>query len=180
MNQENINKTSQNVIKLAIRRAKELDINKIVVASCSGKTALMLVNSGLEIICITHQIGFSQSNQDEMSSEMRKELKKSGFKILTTTHLLGGVDRALRLKFKGVYPSEIVSTTLRMLGQGIKVCVEISVMAADAGLIKAGDDIIAIGGTGKGADTAIVINPSHSQNFFDTRICEIIYKPYFF
>ena len=124
--------------------------------------------------------GFFQPNQDEMSVEMRKKLEESGLKILTNTHLLGGVDRALRLKFEGVYPSEIVSTTLRMFGQGIKVCVEISVMAADAGLAKAGEDLIVIGGTGKGADTAAVINPSHSQNFFDTKIREVICKPYNF
>jgi hypothetical protein len=36
---------------------------------------------------------------------------------------------------------------------------------------------VALGGTGKGADTALVIQPAHSQIFFETRIREVICKP---
>jgi len=59
----------------------------------------------------------------------------------------------------------------------MKVGCEISCMAADAGLLETGEECIAIGGTGKGADTAIVIKPSNTHNFFDTRVLEIICKP---
>jgi len=166
------------LIKNAIKVAKEKGIQDIVVASCSGKTARYLIGSGLNNICITHQIGFKGDNIDEMDIETRKELEGKGIKILTATHLLGGVGRALRYQFKGIHPSEIVSTTLRMLGQGLKVCVEISVMAADAGLIKAGKDIMSIGGTGIGADTSAIINPQHSHNFFKTKIKKIVEMPF--
>jgi hypothetical protein len=90
---------------------------------------------------------------------------------------MAGLDRACRIKFGGVYPAEIVASALRILGQGLKVCVEVSVMALDAGLIPSGVDIISLGGTGEGLDTAAVIRPAHSQNFFDTRVREIICKP---
>jgi hypothetical protein len=70
-----------------------------------------------------------------------------------------------------------MAQTLRMLGQGFKVCVEISGMALDAGLIPYGEEIVAIGGSAKGADTAVVITPAHSNRFFDTKINEIICKP---
>ena len=112
-----------------------------------------------------------------MNPEMRQKLASRGVKLLTTTHLLAGVNRALRNKFQGVYPNEVVSSTLRMLGQGVKVCVEISVMALDAGLIPYGEEIIAIGGSGRGADAACVIQPEHSNHFFDTVIKEIICMP---
>ncbi len=108
---------------------------------------------------------------------MRRRLTQKGIKLLTTTHLMAGIDRSLRNQFGGVYPSEIVATTLRMLGEGVKVCAEISTMAVDAGLVKPENDVIALGGTGKGADTAVVISPAHSQHFFRTRIKEIIIKP---
>jgi hypothetical protein len=50
-------------------------------------------------------------------------------------------------------------------------------MAADAGLIRAGEEVIAIAGTGKGLDTAVVLKASNTHTFFDTRIQEIICKP---
>ena len=175
---EEIYKNTRNVIAITLKRAKKLGISDIVVASCTGKTAEYLIGSGLNIVCVTHQVGFVKDNRDEMSQENRAYLKKNGIKILTTTHLLGGIDRSLRFQFDGVYPAEIVSTTLKMLGQGVKVCTEISVMAADAGLVKVGKDLIAIGGTGMGGDTSIVISPQHSQNFFKTKVREIIAKPF--
>ena len=87
------------------------------------------------MVCVTHHTGFSGPGEDGMPAEMRSKLKGKGVELLTSTHLLAGVDRALRMKFQGVYPSEIVASTLRIFGQGVKVCVEISVMALDAGLI---------------------------------------------
>jgi hypothetical protein len=64
-----------------------------------------------------------------------------------------------------------------MFSQGVKVCVEIAVMALDSGLVPPGEKVIAIGGTGRGADTALVVVPAHSQNFLETRILELICMP---
>ena len=100
-----------------------------------------------------------------------------GIKLLTTTHLLAGVDRAVRLQFGGIQTAEIVAQTLRILGQGVKVAVEISVMALDAGLVPYGEDIVAIAGTTEGADAAVVIRPDHSNRFFATELREIICMP---
>ena len=57
------------------------------------------------------------------------------------------------------------------------MCVEIAVMALDAGLIPYGKAVIAVGGTGRGADTAMVLLPSHAKTIFDTQILELICKP---
>ena len=72
---------------------------------------------------------------------------------------------------------EIIAFTLRSLGQGTKVACEITLMAADAGLIPAEKEIIAIGGTGHGADTAAVLLSANSQDLFELRILEILCKP---
>lgn len=166
-------------IEAALRRAKELEISSIVVASNSGATAEKFSESGtgFKIVCVTHHVGFSGPGEDEMPAGIRANLREKGVELLTTTHLLAGVDRALRTKFQGVYPSEIIASTLRMFGQGVKVCVEISVMALDAGLIPYGEEIVAVAGSGRGADTSCVIVPAHSNNFFDTVIEEIICMP---
>ncbi|MDD4360464.1 MAG: pyruvate kinase alpha/beta domain-containing protein [Syntrophaceticus sp.] len=165
------------VAKLAIQRAKELKIKHIVVASNSGATVEHFLNQGLEVVCVTHHVGFTAPGEDEMPAATRQKLSDNGVRVLTTTHLMAGLDRALRGKFGGVYPSEIIAQTLRMLGQGVKVCTEISGMALDAGMIPYGEEVVAVAGSGTGADTALVITPAHSKSFFDTKIKEIICKP---
>jgi hypothetical protein len=64
-----------------------------------------------------------------------------------------------------------------MFGQGMKVVVEIVAMAADAGVIPVNKDVIAIAGSGRGADTAIVVQAANTHRLFDTVIKEIIAKP---
>lgn len=163
--------------ELAIKRARELNIRHIVVASNSGSTVEHFLDKGLEVVCVTHHVGFMAPGEDEMPPQVRQRLLDKGVRVLTTTHLLAGVDRALRNKFGGVYPAEIIASALRMLGQGVKVCAEIAGMALDAGLVPYGEEIIAVAGTGTGADTAVVIVPEHSNNFLGTKIKEIICKP---
>ena len=65
----------------------------------------------------------------------------------------------------------------RLFGQGTKVCLEIATMAMDAGALPWGRDVIAVGGSGRGADTALVLRPTHAKNFFETKVLELICKP---
>ena len=67
--------------------------------------------------------------------------------------------------------------TLRMFGQGVKVCVEIAVMAADAGMIPTTEPVIAVGGSGRGADTAVILQAANANRILSTKIDEIICKP---
>lgn len=175
-------KNTAETVKSAVKRAIELKINNLVVASCSGDTALSILNQTepelkLNIVCVTHHVGFAGPGIDEMTPEIRQRLHQAGVQVLTTTHLMAGLDRAVRNKFGGVYPSEIMAQTLRMFGQGVKVCIEVAGMALDAGMIPYGEEIISLAGSGEGSDTAIVITPAHSNHFFDTKIKEIICKP---
>lgn len=170
-------RNTEETVEITLQRAKEIGIKHVVVASCTGETALKFAGCGLNVVCVTHQVGYSKPGEDEMGQETREKLNEAGVKVLTTTHLLAGVDRALRFKFQGVYPAEIIASTLRMFGQGMKVCIEVAVMALDAGLIPAGEEIIAVGGTAVGADTAMVVTPAHSANFFDTNVKEILCMP---
>lgn len=166
-------------VTAALTRAGELGLKHIVVASCSGKSAELFLSHTreFEIVCVTHQVGFYTPGDDEMPGSTREKLRQGGILVLTTTHLMAGLDRACRIKFGGVYPAEIVASTLRIFGQGLKVCVEIAGMALDAGLVPHGVEIVALGGTGEGLDTAVVLEPAHSQSFFNTKVKEIICKP---
>jgi len=163
--------------RLALERAKELGIDYVVVASNTGFTARHFLGKGPKVVCVTHQHGFRQPGTDEMGPETRRELKEAGAEVLTTTHLFANIERAITQQQGGLYPGGIVSATLRMFSQGTKVAVEIAVMALDAGLIPYGQPVISVGGSGGGADTALVLIPSHSKTFFETAILEIICKP---
>jgi Uncharacterized conserved protein len=169
---------SKDTVALALKTAVERNIKHIVVASSRGNTAKLLKNTNdIKIICVTHANGYPETGKAEMSQEIRKELADIGITVLTTTHVLSGAERGISRAFGGAYPVEIIAHSLRMLGQGTKVCVEVAIMALDAGLIPYGEPIIAIGGTGQGADTAVIITPSHASSIFETKIHEIICKP---
>ena len=62
-------------------------------------------------------------------------------------------------------------------GEGIKVAIEIALMAADAGMVSIQSPCISIGGTATGVDAALVLIPANAQNFFDLRVLEILAKP---
>lgn len=164
-------------VELALKRARALHISHVVVASNTGDTARRFLNQGLEVVCVTHQIGVKEPGGDEMDPGVRKELQEQGVAVLTTTHLLSGIGRALTQKFGGLDPVQVIAITLRLFGQGTKVCLEIASMALDAGLIPHGQEVMVVGGSGRGADTALVVTPEHSRAFFDGWVHEILCKP---
>ena len=165
-------------IELALRRAEELGVHSVVVASTTGHTIGKVLERGtkLSVVCVTHSFGFRKDKEDEFELD-REELRRRGVKVLTATHLMAGLNRGVRNRYGGTTYSDVVADTLRMFSQGVKVCVEIAVMALDSGLLPENEKVVAIGGTGRGADTALVVLPAHSQDFFETRILEIICKP---
>jgi hypothetical protein len=168
------------VMEIVSARAKELEINTFLVATCSGRTAfeaLEVLGTRKKIIAVTHVTGFREPNHQELSQDTRRELESKGIKVLTCQHAFGGVGRAVRNKLSTYQIDEIIAFTLRTFGEGTKVAIELALMAADAGFIRTDEDVISIGGTGKGADTALVLQPANSFRFFDLKIKKVICKP---
>ncbi|MGQ4833635.1 MAG: pyruvate kinase alpha/beta domain-containing protein [Candidatus Asgardarchaeia archaeon] len=172
---------TEETLKLALIRAKNLGIKDIVIASTYGATAKKALEyfdpQEFNLVVVTHMTGFINPGEQQMDKETRDFLIQKGIKVLTCTHALSGVERSLRSFFNFYGPVELMANTLRLFGEGMKVCIEIVLMAADAGLIPIDKDVIAIGGTSFGADTAAVIKPTHTSSFFDLYIREIICKP---
>jgi hypothetical protein len=166
-------------LELARKRAEELGIRTILVASTRGETGAQAAREfeGYDVVVVTHAAGFGGPNTQELTPENRAAIEAAGARILTCQHALGGVSRAVRKKWGTYMIDEIVAQTLRIFGQGMKVCVEIALMAADAGLVQVGEPCIAIGGTGRGADTAILLIPANVQELFDLRVMEVLAKP---
>ncbi len=170
------------VIQAVKARCEELGIRHVVVASDSGATALKLWEAlqGMRVtlVSVPEHAGYSGGDAPSLSDKKKKEQEERGIKVLICAHALSGVERSITNKFGGTSRVEIIAHTLRRFGgDGIKVAVEVAVMAADAGLVPTGEEIIAVGGTGGGADSAIVLKAAHMNNFFDLEIREIIAKP---
>lgn len=172
---------TETTLKLAVETAGKLGIRHIVLATTSGETARILADSigcrDIAVTAVTHAFGQKIPNANPLCPELRRHLMEKGFNICTAAHALSGAERSLSHTFSGVYPLEIIAHSLRMLGQGTKVCVEICAMAADAGLIPAGEPVVAVAGTGHGADTALILRPEVSCNILSTKIDKIICKP---
>jgi len=170
--------------RFAIERAKELKIRTIIVASTSGKTAQVFFDamsgSGLELVVVTHVVGFSKPGVWEFSAITADQLQKQGVRIVTGTHALSGLERALSRspKVGGGSRTEAIAEALRrIVAVGLKVAVECVLIAADQGAIGINEEVIAVGGTGSGADAVCVIRPAHTASFFDLQVREIVAMP---
>lgn len=173
---------TENVLRIARRRAEELGIRSIVVATTSGETGVRAAQyfRGYDLVMVTHCYGFRGPNEQELTAANRRAIEEAGGRVLTCQHAFGGIGRAVRKKLQTYELEEIIAYTLRVFGEGVKVACEITLMAADAGLVRVGEPVIAIGGTGQGCDTALVVLPANVHTFFDMRIMEVLCKPGFY
>ena len=170
-------------VRIALEKAQALGC-PIVAASTMGVTADVLLTTAAEmgfagkIVIVRGCSSKHRKGANLMKPEVRDDLVSRGAVIVTAAHALSAGERSLSTGFKGVYPLEIMANTLRMFGQGTKVCVEASVMAMDADVLPFGVPIVAIGGSHRGADTAVVVTPSYSASVLDTVVNEILCKPF--
>lgn len=172
-------KNTEDTLRIAAEEAARRGIRHIVVASTRGDTGLqaakLLQGQGIALVVVSHNTGFSQEGEQEFDQVKRAQIEKLGGTVYTGTMVLRNLGTAIR-SLQSYSQQDLVANTLRMFGQGMKVCVEIVAMAADAGLIPCAD-VIAVAGTHWGADTAAVIRANSSNNFFQIKVREILAKP---
>lgn len=175
---------TRDAARFAVERARELGVQKIVVASTSGRTALAfrdaMSGKGLDLIVVTHAVGFSRPGEWEFAEDVAETLRGEGAKIVTGTHALSGLERAISRspKLGGSSRTEAIAEALRRtVAVGLKVAVECVLIAADQGAIGVDEEVIAAGGTATGADTVCVIRPAHTASFFDLQVREIVAMP---
>lgn len=172
-------------LDLALQHAAEKNIKTLLVASNAGDTAFALLkkinrlpdSQAYKVVVISHVCEFSEKTVQELSADKRQKLETAGCYVITAAHALSAGERSFTNQFGGVSRIEVTAHILRMFGQGTKVALEIGLMARDAGAIKPGEPVIAIGGSGRGADTAVVLTPGTSASLLASKIHEIICKP---
>ncbi len=160
-------------LRLAGEEAERRGIRKMVIASTRGFTAreaaTRFAGTSIRLIVVPHQYGFTETQR--FPPELVDELEQQGHRVHFGTMLFHTED------FYGFQTPETMAMVLRTICQGMKVCVEIVLMAADAGHVARGEEVIVVSGTGRGADTVVVALASTSNKLHDLHVTEIICKP---
>jgi len=168
-------------LEIALACCEDKGIQKVVVASSTGKTALRLrekAKASVEIIAVTYGAGSKYREEVEEFNRNRETLAKKGIQTVRGLQGLSATERAFENKYKsGLLPLNIVADTLRMFSQGMKVCLEVALMAAEAGFITPDEEVVVIAGSGTGADTAVIMKPAYAASMFDTRFKAILCMP---
>ncbi len=164
---------TEETLRLAAERAKARGITKIVLASTTGDTARLaaerFAGTGIKMVVVPHQYGFI--GKQRFPTALAKKLEEKGHRLHFGTMLFHTEG------FYGTTTPAVMAILLRTLCQGMKVCLEIILMATDGGCVAIGEKVIAVAGTGRGADTAVVATSAPSTQLHELHITEIICKP---
>jgi len=168
-------------LEIALACCEQKGIKKIVVASSTGKTALLLrekAKPSIEVIGVTYSAGSKYREEVEEFNRNRETMIKKSIQVVRGLHALSATERAFENKYKsGLLPLNIVADTLRMFSQGMKVCLEVSVMAAEAGFVTPDEEVVVVGGSGTGADTAVIMKPAYAASMFETKFNAVLCMP---
>jgi len=170
---------TEETVKLAVSRAKELGVERMVLACTRGHTARvalpLVTDTAIKMLIVGE-------DRPDFPAELIGELEAAGHRVVFGSEIAY------------TYP-EVVANAYRKLGEGMKVAVECAAVACDVGFAAAGTEVISVAGTGPwgyeekggGADTAIVVeaHPSveHAEDFTPPkkaarrRVKELLAKP---
>ena len=147
------------VLQLVAEAARVRGISRIVLASTRGHTALRALElcPGLEVIAVG-------SYRYRSRPALVEEFKARGGRHLFAYE---EVDYD--------YPRPVQDAYRSFAGEGAKVVMEVAVCAVRAGLAEEGEEIIGIGGTFPGADTAFVVVAS--RDFRRLKVVQMLCAP---
>jgi hypothetical protein len=179
---------TQKALELARDRALELGIEKMVVASETGRSALrtlkVLEGTDIQLVVVTHPPATTTGPKGEITiglsrpeyRHVKRYLEAQGAVVVQGTRPFGGVGRAVG--WDSPVPATFVDRTLELFSSGTKIAIEVAIMATDAGAVEAGETVVTLGGTFKGLDTALVVKTAYSYNVFtELEVLEVIAKP---
>ncbi len=165
---------TETTFDLVRKKLNTSGIKKLALASTTGVTAKKAVDffkeMDVKIVVVAHQYGFLRET-NRFPQELVKTIRNAGHEVHFGTMLFHTED------FYGSSIPTIMANLLRCFSQGTKVCFEIALMATDAGLLASGEKVMAIAGTGRGADTALVMQAASSRNLKKLKVNEIVCKP---
>jgi hypothetical protein len=179
---------TEKVLHAAKLRCEEKGLNKVVIASETGRSALKALNifkgTKIKLIVVTHYPATTWGPKGDIPIGLKrkeyaktlKKLEENGVKIVQGTRPFAPPTRSINWEFPTL--EGIIDKTLEIFGAGTKIAIEAAVMATDAGEVDAGEEVVSCAGTYKGLDTALVVKTAYSGGFFkEFEVREIIAKP---
>lgn len=163
-------KNTQATLLAARQRALALKPEAVIVTSTSGKTALaaarIFAGTGARIIAVPFQKHLWKK-YGPPNSRLVKVCRELGVEFIPDEPIVPLLDRE--------HPDMV--NAWRTVSQGFKVALQAASMCVDTGLVKPGAQVIAIGGSGTGADTAIAVQTYGYRSVLKSNLTEIIAMP---
>ncbi len=153
-------RNTNTTLKTVREWAQKYKIKRVFVPSKSGNTAQKAYNlfktAGIQLTVVG-------TDPNIFSSEILAQLRSNGTRVCFYKDI------------PYTYTQDM-KTAYRRMGEGFKVAVELGIIAAylDEG---SDEEIISLGGTKKGVDTALIVKPAKSEAFDQLEVREIIAKP---
>lgn len=163
---------TDDVLEIGLSRFQQGGIEKIILASTFGTTALKAAETfeplGVKLLIVGEILKEGKSPKGEIC----QQLESKGHRVIWGT-TLGEISTL----HQGTSRNTVTETFYR-LGQGFKVACEIILMADSQGYLDLGQKVLSMAGTHRGADTAIVASAASFSQFEDFKVHEILCKPY--
>ena len=163
---------TQLVIEAVSQRLEVGGIRKVIVASTSGETAVEFARSlkgKAELICVS-EAPYRRDWGEEwpcLKQEFRQELEELRATIIDKAPYVFHNSVLEAARWPDAFPERLVKETLYSFGQGMKVAVEVALTGVSCGYVTPYEDVIGVGGSSKGADTAIVLRATYPAALFD-------------
>jgi hypothetical protein len=178
------------VVEVVLDRLAEGDIKTVVIASTTGYTAFKFSKAlqgweDIKLISVAESALIREwgTEYPSLKAEDKRKLEQQGVVVADKVAYLFHSSVLDYSNWKCPTPEEIVKQMLYAFGQGLKVAIEVVLIAVACGFLDPFQDVIAVGGTSRGADTAIVVNATYPNHLFSRdsakrlKVSEILCKP---
>lgn len=178
------------VIEAVLRRLDVGDIKTVVVSSTTGYTAQKLsealpAHRGIALISVAESALIREwgTEYPTLKAETKQDLERRGVIVADKVSYVFHNSPFDQSKWKAPTPEETVRETLYSFGQGMKVAIEVVLIAVASGYLEPFQEVIAVGGTHRGADTAIVMTATYPNHIFSQgpakrlKVHEVLCKP---
>ena len=160
------------VVEAVVRRLEAGGVTKVIVATTSGETGVKFAHSlrgKAELVCVSEAPYRHEAWGEKwpcLQEGYKQELEQLGALIVDQAPYVFHSSILEKSMWGSLSPEQLVKETLYSFGQGLKVAVEVALIAVSCGYVPPHEDVIGVGGSGKGADTAIVLRATYPATMF--------------